>query len=115
MHNTFVDSAAIDLGGLGAQKRVWANNVFVKEKGPLSTNANCGIQWQGNADQGDLGLPITCGSPLLDATWQGPLGGLAGWQDKLARLPSAQVGYPDLPQLLDDGNDDLIESDLATQ
>ena len=91
-HNTFVDSAAIDLGGVGAQNNVWANNVFVKAKGSLFANANSGTQWLGNAYQGDLGLPITYGFTLLDATWQRPVGGLAAWQDKLARLPSAQAG-----------------------
>jgi hypothetical protein len=88
-------------------------NVFVKAKGPLLANMNKGTQWLGNAYQGDLGLPITSGFTPLDATWQRPVGGLAAWQDKLARLPSAQAGYPELPQWLDAGNDALIELDIA--
>jgi hypothetical protein len=113
LHNTFVDSAAVDLGGVGAQNNVWANNVFVKAKGPLLANMNKGTQWLGNAYQGDLGLSNTFGFTLLDATWQRPVGGLAAWQDKLARLPSAQGGYPDLPQWLEAGNDALLELDIA--
>ena len=113
LHNTFVDSAAIQLGGVGAQNNVWANNVFVKAQGPLLANTNNGTQWLGNAYQGDLGLPATTGFTPLDATWRRPPGGLAAWSDKLARLPSAQGVYPDLPQWLEAGNDALIALDIA--
>lgn len=113
MHNTFVDSAAVDLGGVGAQNNVWVNNVFVNAKGLLFVNMNKGTQWLGNAYQGDLGLPITSGFTPWSATLQRPVDGLAAWQDKLARLPSAQVGYPDLPQWLDAGNNALNELDIA--
>jgi len=98
---------------LATSRYVWANNVFVKAKGPLLANMNKGTQWLGNAYQGDLGLPITSGLTPLDATWQRPVGGLAAWQDKLVRLSSAQAGYPDLPQWLDAGNDALLELDIA--
>ena len=113
LHNTFVDSAAVDLGGVGAQNNVWVNNVFVKAKGLLFVNMNKGTQWLGNVYQGDLGLPITSGLTPLDAIWQRPVDGLAAWQDKLARLPPAQARYPDLPQWLDAGNDALLELDIA--
>lgn len=115
LHNTFVDSAAIQLGGSGVQNNIWANNVFLKAQGPLFANMNNGTRWLGNAYQGDLGLPITSGFTPLEAGWQRPNGGLAAWQDKLARLPSAHGGYPDLPQWLDPGNDALIELDIAGQ
>jgi hypothetical protein len=113
LHNTFVDSAAIQLGGSGAQNNTWANNVFLKAQGPLFANMNNGTRWLGNAYQGDLGLPITSGFTAWDANWNRHNGGLAPWQDKLARLPLAQSAYPDLPQWLDAGNDALIELDIG--
>ena len=60
IHNTFVDCANIDLGGIGATNTTWANTIF-KKSGTIFTNANSGTSWVGNIYQGTLGITINSG------------------------------------------------------
>ena len=56
LHNTFVNSGAMDLGGTGPAAITFANNIFKKSSGSIFTNPNGGTSWAGNIYNGTLGI-----------------------------------------------------------
>ena len=66
VHNTFVNSGPIDLGGTGPLAVTFANNIFKKSAGNIFTNTNSGTSWAGNIYQGNLGISIPTGATNID-------------------------------------------------
>lgn len=70
IHNTFVNSGTIDLGGVGATTNTWANSIFLNSSGSIFINENTGTTWLGNIYQGSLGFSISSGmtntNPFLE-------------------------------------------------
>ena len=56
LHNTFVNSGMIDLGGTGPAAVTFANNIFKKSSGSIFANPNGGTSWAGNIYNGTLGI-----------------------------------------------------------
>jgi hypothetical protein len=115
IHNTFVNSGNIDLGGTGATNNTWANNIFKKSSGNLFINANNETTFAGNIYQGNLGISITSGmnntNPNLTINNDGYYGISAG----SPAINSASSSYPSILNLINIDDDPNITYDISGQ
>ena len=66
IHNTFVNSGEIDLGGSGPTGVTFANNIFKKNSGSIFNNSSGITSWAGNIYSGTLGISIPSGMTNVD-------------------------------------------------
>ncbi len=64
LFNTFINSAPISLGGKGAVRNRWSNNIFSNKTGLILQDLNDGTKWLGNIYQGSLGVTSFSGMKI---------------------------------------------------
>jgi hypothetical protein len=115
IHNTFVNSGSIDLGGVGATSNTWANSIFSDNSGSIFTNENTGTTWIGNIYQGTLGFSILSGmtntNPLLTLNSDNYFGLSAS-----SPVMKAISGYPAILDIAGiDDDDPALAFDISGQ
>jgi hypothetical protein len=118
IHNTFYNCGDIDLGGTGAMRNTWANNIFKKSSGSIFKNANLGTSWAGNIYQlgtnNTLGISIASGmtgtNPFLTLNSEGYYG-----LSSSSPVNNANVGYPTILNITNIDDDPTLLFDISGQ
>lgn len=114
IHNTFYNCGDIDLGGTGAMRNTWANNIFKKSSGSIFKNANLGTSWAGNLYQGTLGIAIASGmtstNPFLALNSEGYYG-----LSSSSPVNNANAGYPTILNITNIDDDPTLLFDISGQ
>ncbi len=114
IHNTFYNCGDIDLGGTGAVRNTWANNIFKKSSGSIFKNANLGTSWAGNLYQGTLGIAIASGmtstNPFLALNSEGYYG-----LSSSSPVNNANAGYPTILNITNIDDDPTLLFDISGQ
>lgn len=115
IHNTFVNSGKIDLGGTGPNNVTVANNIFSKATGSIFTNPNNQTTWIGNIYNGILGMTIPSGFVNAEPQF---LSGASGYKILSSASPAvnaAQSGYPAILDIANIDDDPGIMMDFEGQ
>ncbi len=118
IHNTFYNCGDIDLGGTGAMRNTWANNIFKKSSGSIFKNANLGTSWAGNIYQlgtnNTLGIAIASGmtstNPFLALNSEGYYG-----LSSSSPVNNANAGYPTILNITNIDDDPTLLFDISGQ
>ncbi len=114
IHNTFYNCGDIDLGGTGAMRNTWANNIFKKSSGSIFKNANLGTSWAGNLYQGTLGISFASGmtstNPFLALNSEGYYG-----LSSSSPVNNANAGYPTILNITNIDDDPTLLFDISGQ
>ena len=114
IHNTFYNCGDIDLGGTGAMRNTWANNIFKKSSGSIFKNANLGTSWAGNLYQGNLGISIASGmtstNPFLALNSEGYYG-----LSSSSPVNNSNAGYPTILNITNIDDDPTLLFDISGQ
>ena len=115
VHNTFVNSGEIDLGGSGPTGITFANNIFKKSSGSIFTNPNEGTSWAGNIYSGTLGIFIPSGMTNADPQLVINSDGYFGLSSSSPAINASSSSYPAILDILNIDDDPLILLDVSGQ
>ena len=115
VHNTFVDCAYIDLGGIGATNNTWANNIIKKTSGNIFMNPNSGTTFASNMYQGTLGITISTGMNNSNPNLALNTDGYYGLSSGSPAIDTASSNYPALLDLTSVDDDPNLLLDISGQ
>ncbi len=114
VHNTFVNTGAINLGGAGPTNVTFADNIFTKTAGNIFVSATGTETWIGNIYRGSLGILASVGlnsDPLLALNAEGYYGLTPG----SPAIGAAVGGFPAILDIANLDDDPSILLDIQGQ
>lgn len=118
LYNTILNSAAVRLGGTGADKPTnvtFANNIFTQPNNDLFSDPTGTEAWIGNIGFGSIGIPRPAGIVDVDPKLVENGEGYVGLSSDSPAIDAAQEGYPAIPIYTGLEFDNEIALDLMKQ
>ena len=115
IHNTFYNCGSIDLGGNGATRNTWANNIFQKNSGSIFTNSNGGTNWIGNIYQGALSFAIPSGMVNINPQLALNSDNYYGILSNSPAIDAANATYPAILDVASIDDDPNVLFDISGQ